>query len=75
MDVVGDTTDSDGITAYVLYDTTDVREDLRQVLFSYTDARTLHMENDVDVQFGVGVCHSVTFCAGTDVACLLVCHP
>lgn len=73
--MVGDTANGDRITAYILYDTTDVCEDLWQVLFSYTDARTLHVEDDVDVQFCVCVCHSVVFCAGTYVACLLVCHP
>ena len=73
--MVGDTANGDRITTYVLYDTTDVCEDLWQVLFSYTDARTFHVEDDVDVQFCVCVCHNAVFCAGTYVACLLVCHP
>ena len=61
MDVVFYAANGNRIAVNVSYDTTYIGEDLRQVFFLYADASTFYVEHDVDVQFGVGVCHGVYF--------------
>jgi len=49
MDVVGDATNGDRVSAYVLYYTTDVREDLWQVFLPYGYSCAFRVEDDVEV--------------------------
>lgn len=62
MDMIVDTAHGDRVSTYIFDDTADKREDLRKVVLPYADGCTLHVEDDVDVQFSVCVCHSLVFC-------------
>ena len=57
--MVRDAANSDRVSAYIMDDATDIAEDLAEVFLSEGDARTLYVEHDVDVEFGVGVCHDI----------------
>ena len=61
MDVVFDTADGDRKASHIIDDATDILENLFQVFRVDGDTSTLHVEDDMDVEFGVGVCHSVLF--------------
>lgn len=71
MDVVFYAANGNRIAINISYDTSYISEDLRQVFFLYADASAFYMEHDVDIEFCVGVCHSVyVFCVLVWLACL-----
>ena len=61
VDVVLYAANGNRVSPYVINNASDIGENLRQVFFPYTDARAFHMEDDVDVEFCVSVCHICLF--------------
>ena len=59
--MVGDAANGDRISTYIIDDSSDIRKDLLEVFLADGYTRTLDMEDDVDVEFCVGVCHSLLF--------------
>lgn len=76
--MVGDTAYGDRVSTYIMYYASDVRKDLSEILFADGYAGAFDVEDDVDVEFCVGVSHSVllfvfVLCAG-DFYCLIGTH-